>query len=451
MLNPRESIVFALWLGFTCAVRCAIAAGPASSPAPAARAQREPASGGKSNPGRGGRYENPLLSIKIARGWHVGASKDHTLNLTKGKYVLAIDPLFGHASGIIHGRFDEYIGGVRSVGVVMANVDHPAGGWECSQWPADKLKVTNDISLENLYTDGPKVGAGCSFPSSGKSVWFGSYQSGNSDYSEITITLTYDTSNVNELPVKDSRELARVFADVTRMLKTLRFKPPIVISRLSPQSGVPGATITVYGSGFDLFGPGSETLAAITDISVPLWAEADVADDGMSLTFEIPDTIDAVGCRLVRGEKFCSPIPVNGVDINSCPLRDDGKVNYCGIAIPPGPHQVAVRMGVIQSNAAPITITAPESTPVSISLIYPNLLVSQGDLITIRGKGFTPSENRVQVGDMIVDNIFSNDGETLTFRAPAQLGWAACKRFSACETSVSNAIGKSNSIKIEYH
>ena len=86
MPNPRE-FVLALFLGCMGTVPSAITAGSISSPAAVAQARREPASGGK--------YETAYLSIRVARGWHVGASEDQPLKLSKGKYVLAINPIFG--------------------------------------------------------------------------------------------------------------------------------------------------------------------------------------------------------------------------------------------------------------------------------------------------------------------------------------------------------------------
>ena len=43
------------------------------------------------------------------------------------------------------------------------------------------------------------------------------------------------------------------------------------------------------------------------------------------------------------------------------------------------------------------TVAAPKPNPVSISLLYPNYLVSEGDAITVRGDGFTSSGNTVLV------------------------------------------------------
>ena len=36
------------------------------------------------------------------------------------------------------------------------------------------------------------------------------------------------------------------------MLKTLDLKPPLLISKVDPPSTLPGATVTIYGSGFSV-------------------------------------------------------------------------------------------------------------------------------------------------------------------------------------------------------
>src|SRR5579872_5684453 len=81
---------------------------------------------------------------------------------------------------------------------------------------------------------------------------------GEGTESEYAITLGYETDNVNELPAKD-----RIFIDVVKMLKTLNLKPPILISRISPDSAPVGTTVTVYGSGFNV--PGFTSALVFTD------------------------------------------------------------------------------------------------------------------------------------------------------------------------------------------
>jgi len=200
----------------------------------------------------GKKFENHYLTITILPGWAVEPSVAPHLNIIRGKYLLSINPIFTHASGVTGGRFSEIVGGMASVDAVMGKVDGPASGIECAQTPAKGLTITKAMTLSNLYTDSSKSENGCTFPSSGQPVWFGSYFSGEGSESEYTITLTYDTSDVNRLPRKSSLELRHVFIDVVAMLKTLDLKPPILITKVDPPSASPGATVTIYGSGFSL-------------------------------------------------------------------------------------------------------------------------------------------------------------------------------------------------------
>lgn len=175
-------------------------------------------------------FENQYLKIQILPRWTVAAYGDQTLNLIQGKYLLSINPIFTHASGVTGGRFSEIVSGKQSVDAVMGNVDQPAGGFECAQ--SSEMVVTKAISLNNLYTDSSKVNNGCIFPSHTQPVWFGSFFSGEGSASDYTIALSYLTNDVNDLPKKGSPELKHVFAEVIEMLKTLHLKPPITISKL---------------------------------------------------------------------------------------------------------------------------------------------------------------------------------------------------------------------------
>lgn len=128
----------------------------------------------------------------------------------------------------------------------MRDVDQPASGDECSLNQSQALKITESISLGNLYTDSSKTGKGCVFPTPGRSVWFGSSSVGEAPESQYTIKLSYRTHDVNSLPRKGSAQLTQVFAEVAAMLKTLHFKRPGVITGISPHAAPPGATVTIY-------------------------------------------------------------------------------------------------------------------------------------------------------------------------------------------------------------
>jgi hypothetical protein len=397
-------------------------------------------------------FENQYLRIQMLPGWTVAASGDQTLNLIQGKYLLSINPIFTHASGVIGGRFSEIVSGKQSVDAVMGNVDQPAGGFECAQMPPDELVVTKVMSLGNLYTDSSKVNDGCIFPSSGQPVWFGSFFSGEGSASDYAIALSYSTNEVNDLPKKDSPELKRVFGEVIEMLKSLELKPPIIISKIDPQSTSPGASVTIYGSGFNVLNQSAQV--SFSEFPNNPMPDPIVAADGKSLIFQVPTSINTISCQAGRidVDELCVPIPANHVDVDDCPSKRDGSTNFCGKPLPPATYQISVTAGGsgVSGNSVSFTVAAPKPNPVSISLLYPNYLVSAGDMITVRGHGFTSSGNVVQIGSAKVTNLSSPDGETITFQAPAPAGSSFIHGIRIYNASVSNANGQSNSISFDY-
>jgi hypothetical protein len=402
----------------------------------------------RSAPGTGKRIDNLYLTMTILSGWTVGPSVDQKLNLTQGKYLLIINPIFTHASGVEGGRFSEIVEGMPSVDAVMRNVDQPASGAECALNQSQAPKSTQAIELGSLYTDSSKTGNGCVFPTSGPPVWFGSYSGGEGPESEYTITLSYNTADVNSLPRIGSAQLTQVLAEVVAMLKTLRLKPPIIISEVSPQSAPPGAIVTIYGSGFIL--GNSKPIVSFSGITEDL--NAIVAEEGKSLTFQVPSSILTVSCQEGRISigGFCLPIPAGHVDVNDCPRKSDGSSNSCGIPIPPAIYQIRITTGGVNAGPVPFTVTTAKPRAVLISLMYPISFVSAGDTITVRGKGFTMIGNSVRIGSAVVDNISSPDGKTITFRAPEPVGSGIIHGMQIFEASVSNANGESNSISFAY-
>ena len=402
--------------------------------------------------GRPREFENQFLAIQIVPGWTVAPSIDQTLILARGKYLLSINPIFLHASGVIGGRFGEIVSGKKSIDAVMRNVDQPAGGFECAESASKAIAVPKVISLANLYTDSSKAGNRCTFPSGRQPVWFGSYFSGQGSESDYAITLSYDTNDVNALPRKGAPELTLVFRQVAQMLKTLQLKAPIIISKVDPDSALPGATVTIYGSGFNLFNKAS-TLQFSDFPNSPMPAPA-VATDGKSMTFQVPTSINMVSCQAGRIDvgDFCVPIPANHVDINDCLPLPDGSTNWCGIPIPPATYQISVTVPGwgISSNPASFTVIAPKPRSVSILLLYPNDGVSVGDTITVRGSGFTPTGNTVQIGSAVVDNLSSPDGHTIKFEAAPAAGLSFIPGMKIYTATVTNANGQSNSISFGY-
>jgi hypothetical protein len=232
------------------------------------------------------------------------------------------------------------------------------------------MTVTKAMTLSNLYTDSSKFENGCTFPSSGQPVW-GSYLSGEASESEYSITLTYDTTDVNRLPKKGSPELRHVFSEVVAMLKTLDLKPPLLISKANPPSAPPGATVTIYGSGFSV--PNFNIAVSFSDFPNNPMPTPAIAADGKSLTFQVPTSINTIRCQAgyIEVGENCVPAPVDQINVNDCLQKSDGASNFCGVAIPPSTYQISVTADGfgVSSNPVPFTVAAPKPSPVSISLI----------------------------------------------------------------------------------
>lgn len=392
--------------------------------------------------------ENQYLSVKILPGWKLGASQDQKLDLSKGKYVLVIDPIYTHATSFAY--FGDVTQGIPSVEAVTANVDQPADHLVCSQ--SETISISNDIFLTNLYTDKSVRDEGCHFPSFDQSVWFGSYFDGMTSKSEYTITLGYDSKDVDSLPAKESKELAQVLREVTAMLKTLRLKPPITVTRVVPASALPGETVTIYGTGFKA--ASFATVVFFKDFPNNPMAPPTIAENGKSLKFRVPTSIDTIDCLkgFIAVNEGCGPIPANHVDVTDCPHKSDGSPNFCGIPISPGAYELLVELegSGVYSDPASFTVTAPPPEQVAISLIYPNYLVSAGETITLRGSGFTASGNVVTIGAAVVENLPSPDGKTMMFQAPAPAGDSFIQGLRYYDVSVANQNGHSNLISFSY-
>ena len=403
-------------------------------------------------------FQNHYLRIHLLPGWTVEppdqetqkvSSDCCTLNITHGKYVLAINPVFIHASGVDGGRVGEILPGRPSVIAVIGDDDAEDVTSQCAQW--SDTHVSKKVTLRNLYIDPEKKSEYCNLSLPPHPVWFASFDSGEGPESDYSVALTSTTSDLNALPRKDSPELRQVISDVTRMLRTLRLKPPIVITKIVPASAPPGATVTIYGSGFKLLDrPAEVSFREFPNNSMP---PPQVAADGKSLTFQVPASIDKISCPPGRIDinEWCVPIPPHRVDLNDCPPPSRAPSNFCGVPVPPATYGVSVTAGEgIFTEPVAFTITAPQPPPVSIVLLYPNGLVSPGDTITVRGSGFTPTGNTVHIGSATVAGITSPDGKTITFTAPAPQGTSFMPRLQYFQASISNANGQSNSVVFSY-
>ncbi|MGB7167892.1 MAG: hypothetical protein WA374_00365 [Acidobacteriaceae bacterium] len=412
-----------------------------------------PAQTPPSAPSRARLYDSPYLSIRILPGWTLQPSKNKTdpvpndccvLTLAHGSFVLVINPIFEHTSGGIGGRMSDILGGQPSVDAVLGNDDPEHTSDICAQsW---ETPVTKTITLENLYLDPSNRSGDCRLPFPSQPVWFASFFGGPGPETDFSIALTYNSGKIDALPHKNSPEFAEVLGQTVVMLRTLRLKPPIVITRVVPAAAPPGATVTVYGAGLAL--PGQDTAAFFRELPTGATLDTQVAPDGKSLTFVVPLSIASVSCPPARTwiNEFCLPTPPRHDDANDCPRRPDGRSNFCDTPLPPATYRLAIlEEGLtIVSDSVPFTVTPPPPTPVTLRLLYPSQFVSPDDRITLRGRGFTPSGNTVHLGLVLIPDLQSVDGTTLTF--PASRANAA----SRIPVFVSNATGRSNILTLSF-
>ncbi len=402
----------------------------------------------QSPPAMGSHFENEYVRVTIVPGWTVDASSPPLVKVAHGNYVLTINPILTHSRAF--GSLEDIASGLPSVEAVMREVDGP---WMTSCAQPGKMIVTSRIQMRPLYTyeTKPNVDYGCKFPSDGKPAWFGSYSMGAGPESEYIIALAYDTNDVNALPKRDSPELRQVLRDVDRMMKTCELKAPIVISRIEPQTAAPGAMVTLYGSGFALKYFNLEPrFMVLPDLTM---APPAVASDGKSMSFRIPPSKNIMACAgpgYVDVGGNCVPVLPEQVGMIECPQVNDRHPTFCGVPFPPGTYRIQVVGEMVRSNEAPLTVTAPKPTPVSISLLYPNVGVLPGDTIRVSGKGFTATGNTVSIGSALVSNVPSPDGSTLEFDAPHPAGDSFISGQYYFEASVANEKGKSNSITLSY-
>lgn len=152
------------------------------------------------------------------------------VNIRKGKYLLSINVRASQASGVEGGRFAEIAMGQPSADAVVT--EQPSS--PCSD--PKRSPVSFDLQRNDLYVDSAAHPDYCAAPTTG-SVWYFSFLStGHNGYfnyypalegqsqGAFVVTMAYDSRNVNELPAKDSPELAEALTEMTNIAKTLVIK-----------------------------------------------------------------------------------------------------------------------------------------------------------------------------------------------------------------------------------
>ena len=174
-------------------------------------------------------FVNSHFEIRLQPGWVAKGQPTGVVNITKGDYILYINPRFKQSSGIEGARLDEIITGFPSGDLVT--LFRPAV--ECSNTLDQFENVSGGWKRYSLYTNSSSNSTFCKRPTDGKTHWYFAFyvrgepyvtyiDNNHQEYGSYVITLSVKRNKVNSLPVKDSTELLTIFEDVNRMLESLK-------------------------------------------------------------------------------------------------------------------------------------------------------------------------------------------------------------------------------------
>lgn len=171
-------------------------------------------------------YKNNYFKLTVLPGWIVKETNRGTaVNITKGNYILYINSQKLQASGVQGGRFAEIAMGAPSADAVIKV--QPSS--ECGS--AVKNQVKSGVSQVDLFVGPTDKTEWCNIPRD-NTRWYFSYittQNGGyiNYYNETksslgwVITMAYDTTDPNSLPVKGSLALNKAMSEMTSMVASL--------------------------------------------------------------------------------------------------------------------------------------------------------------------------------------------------------------------------------------
>lgn len=194
----------------------------------------------------------------------------------------------------------------------------------------------------------------------------------------------------------------------------------VTLSSLTPLSGLPGTTVTLYGTGFDRVNNtvyvGGKTLTGIPSYN------------GNTLQFQIP-------AGMVGGPVSVSvATPSAQATSNKLTFTIDGGVN---------PNQNWCGWGA--GYGYPYGYCPPQQGPISISYLSPSF-GAVGTSVTVYGWGFSYSDNTVHFGNGIIAGLRSTDGRSVSFIVPAQLSGYGYQPIGlgSYDVSVTNSSGQTS-------
>ena len=176
------------------------------------------------------------MSLTVPATWSVNELNTGAVNISKEGYILYINPDISQASGVEGGRFSEIAQGSPSADLVIKNwPDDPCG-------TAEKSSINTKLKRTDYFVNKNNVGvsSNCNAPANG-SAWYFSYVTtpdagyfaskkeftGSSAYNgldQFVITMSYKTSDVNNLPKEDSEARENALDEMSAMLTSLKLK-----------------------------------------------------------------------------------------------------------------------------------------------------------------------------------------------------------------------------------
>jgi hypothetical protein len=183
----------------------------------------------------------------------------------------------------------------------------------------------------------------------------------------------------------------------------------LALTSLSVNTGAPGSTVTVYGTGFD-FSNNVVSFGTQTIGSVP--------SNGTSLTFTIPAYVSngAMDIKVLnsRGTSNALTFTVMSYYSYGCLPGQTGGYGYPYNYLPTG------QAGNYPYNCSGTNLPYNNTTQPTLTSLSPTS-GAVGSTVTVYGSGFTTSGNSVRFGQGVIANLNSFDGRGLSFTVPAQL------------------------------
>lgn len=173
-------------------------------------------------------FENNFIKVTLPEDWiATEATRTKAVNITKGNYILYINPQMQQASGVEGGRFAEIAMGAPSADAVVTV--QPSS--ECGT--SEAATVNQNYSRKDWFVGPQDKQEWCQVPGT-KTVWYFSYIStqkgGYINYYKdgsptgLVVTMSYNSKVVNNLPEKGSPELTQALAEMTEIVKSMEVK-----------------------------------------------------------------------------------------------------------------------------------------------------------------------------------------------------------------------------------